>query len=90
MRRTGDPNVVRKAGAKASKWSKLTSAQFREWSPRTRARYSLALSLLADQPMEVRTKTVQRATRPNGSFNVSKLLNIATMAYVESHDIGDA
>lgn len=86
-RRTGDPNVTRKPGAKATEWSNFISSQFGELSPRTRARFKLAMSLLDGQPEKVRQETMQRATRGNGSFNFSKLLDMAIMIYVAKTDV---
>jgi hypothetical protein len=84
LRRTGDPNVTLKPGAKAGDGSKRTSSLFPEWSPRTRARFQQAMSLLQGQPLKIKRETVQRAIRSNGSVNVSKLVDMATMIYVSS------
>jgi hypothetical protein len=86
LRRTGDPNMTRKPGVAASDWSKWISSTFSESSPRTRARYKLAMALLADQPKDVQQEAIRAATRANGSVNVSRFADIAATIYVESHD----
>jgi hypothetical protein len=80
QRRNGDPATVCKAGRPRSNSVASIEATFPEWSPRTRARYKRACLLLARTP-QLR-EVIERATRPNGSINVSRLLEMATTAYV--------
>jgi hypothetical protein len=82
LRRAGDPNITRKAGPKPTELSEFISSQFREWSPRTRARYKQGFRLLASLPEEIRKETAQRAIRSNGSVNVSKMVGMAAATYV--------
>jgi hypothetical protein len=79
QRRNGDPGKVRKAGRRRSEWSALVENMFREWSPRTRARFKTAMTMLGQ---EDRKEVIQLATRPNGSVNVSRMLEMAIMRYV--------
>ena len=44
------------------------------------ARYRLALSFLDDQ--DERIEVIKLATRPNGSLNVSRMLDVAAMRAV--------
>ena len=75
LRRAGDPNRVRKPGWKTSEARNL----MREWSPRTFARFTLAMRMLEDAGIGVEEKqrAIKAASRPNGSMNVAKLLRIA-------------
>ena len=78
-RRTGDANRVRKAGRKKSK---VRSLMPEGWSPRTCTRFVHAMDMLwaACDQGEVK-RAIEAATRPNGSLNVSKPLDIAFIHY---------
>jgi hypothetical protein len=52
---------------------------FREWNPRTRARYKTAMTLLGQEDQK---EVIQLVTRPNGSVNVSRMLEMAIVRYV--------
>jgi hypothetical protein len=71
-RRAGDPARVRKPGRKPSPVNKALP---------TRARFNAALKLLHAAGKDAKP-VIQRASRPNGSMNVSRLLEMAAMAYV--------
>jgi hypothetical protein len=81
QRPNGDPEKVRKAGRHRSEWSAWVEDQFREWSPRTRARYKTATRLLGKLGDQERKEAVRLATRPNGSVNVSQMLDMAMFAH---------
>ena len=79
LRRCGDPNRVGKRGPKRPQWQQGFRAMFPNYSPRTQARQITAFKLLSALGSEAHNPAVAQATRPNGSLNVSKLLNIAIM-----------
>jgi hypothetical protein len=87
LRRTGDPNVVRKAGAKPKPMRQINAWGLRDASPRTLARLARACRLLDGQPEAVKVETLERATRSNGSVNTSKLLDMATMISIASSEV---
>jgi hypothetical protein len=82
QRRNGDPAKVRKVGRPRSERSALVDQMFSEWSPRTRARYKAAMTLLGVLESQEQLETVQLATRPNGSVNVSRMFDMAVARYV--------
>jgi hypothetical protein len=84
LRRTDNPNVTRRAGPKTTAVSRMLA----QWSPSTRARYRQALRMLCGESQDVVIEMIQRASRSNGSVNVSKLLDMAACAYVARHDGG--
>jgi hypothetical protein len=73
LRRAGDPAKTRKPGPEPR--SDFYAQLFPEWSARTLARYRLDDQ---DERMEV----IKLATRPNGSVNVSRMLDMAAMRAV--------
>lgn len=81
LRRTGDPQEVRRAGRKPS--TDLMSLFMRknvpEWSDRTHARYQQAMVLMSDWNQKSREEVLKTAIRPNGSVNVSRLLTLVRM-----------
>ena len=78
LRRTGDPNRIGKPGPKLPEWRKALREMFQDiQSPRTHARYIEAFKLLQAFDPETRKAAIEQAGRPNGTLNVSKLLNIA-------------
>jgi hypothetical protein len=82
LRRYGDPNRVNKRGPKRPEWEQQLRAfleQGSERSPSTLARQVKAFKLLAAFGAEAQEAGVRHASRPNGSLNVSKLLNFAIM-----------
>jgi hypothetical protein len=83
QRRHGDPERVYKPGSKLAPLEEVFVAQFREFSPRSRGRILQAYRLLVSFDAETCVQAVARATRPNGSLNVSKLLDMATMMAVQ-------
>ena len=85
-RRTGDVNQTRKAGRKRDPMREMTDRLFREWSPRTRATFSAANKLLnASVDRDEAHRIMARATRPNGSMNVTRLYEMAVAHYVSAH-----
>jgi hypothetical protein len=70
-RRTGDPNKTRRAGRPRSEMLKVGRVMFREWSPRTIARWARAMRLLRSGDDDV-PAAIKRVTRPNGTMNVSE------------------
>jgi hypothetical protein len=87
-RRTGDPKQVGKPGRPPDPIIGMWRDQMCEfgWSPRTMARYVEAMALLRDMDMETKRAAVKAATRPNGSMNVSKLLDIAIMTLMHEQE----
>src|SRR6266481_8229431 len=80
LRRHGDPKWDAKPGPKPLEWRKeMREKFFPEMSPRTWARYCKAFLLLHSPGVsnEDRNWAFEQASRPNGSVNVSKLLDIA-------------
>ena len=77
LRRTDDPNRVRKSGPKPSENRSLLT-------PRARARFAQAMRILEDAGggAEEKLQAIRAARRPNGSLNVSKLLGIAIRRYI--------
>ena len=81
-RRHGDSNAVQKSGRKRKSIGRQMFEH--DWSPRTIARFDKAHRLAA-RIHEVAgfndafEKAVQSATRPDGSLNVSKLLDTIEM-----------
>ena len=78
----GDANRVGKPGPKRSE--SVTRSLFGEWSPSTRARFddAMRMPLSAGCSQEQVEQAIKAASRPNGSMNVSKLLDMAAMRYV--------
>src|SRR3954447_25411761 len=81
LRRTGDPCRTRKSGPKPSTLAQMR-ALLPEWSERTLSRYKLAMMLFPNA--EERRQGIAAASRPNGSVNVSRFLDIAVMACVRA------
>jgi hypothetical protein len=79
LRRAGDPAKTRKPGPEPR--SDFYAQLFPEWSARTLARYRLAMSFLDDQ--DERIEVIKLATRPSGSVNVSRMLDMAAMRAVK-------
>src|SRR3954452_23181247 len=82
LRRTGDPLRTRRSGPKPSALVAAQRELLRDCSDRAFARYRLALELLPSK--EDRKRAIAAASRPNGSLNISKLLDIAMTAAVRS------
>jgi hypothetical protein len=82
-RRTGDPAKARKPGRKRDPVLMAYRGILGDWSPRTLGRYALAMRLLPDE--EARLAVIQRATRSNGSLNVSRMLDLAAMEFVKRY-----
>jgi hypothetical protein len=73
-RRTGDPIKTRRPGRKKDELTVLYENLFRDWSPRTRARFTATMRLLDESE---RTEAIKRATRASGLMSVSRLLMLA-------------
>jgi hypothetical protein len=86
QRRAGNPEKVGKRGPKSPEWRKTLREMFQEQSPRTHARYIKAFKLLQAFDAEARKAAIMQASRPNGSLNVSKLLDIAIMMTLAEDD----
>jgi hypothetical protein len=82
-RRTGDANQARKRGPKPSPWLDYLRTLFPNYSPRTRARFAEAMALLSPCGEEVRQRAITAASRPNGSLNVSHLVDLAALMRAE-------
>jgi hypothetical protein len=80
QRRNGDPEKVCKAGRRQSELSAQAKWVFPNASPTTRARWKAAMKLLGGDPEA--GEVVRRATRPNGSVNVSRMLEMAIATYL--------
>jgi hypothetical protein len=78
-RRHGSVDVKHKTGPKPGTRPDLDfhRSLFRDWSPRTIARFTEAMRAMSMAPDEKRIETIKAATRPNGSVNVSKLCELA-------------
>ena len=86
VRRAGDPSTVGKPGRKRSP-ERLPMEEMgvsAEWSPRTFARFKQAIEMLREVGgVEEVKQPIEAATRSNRSLNVSKLVRIAAMRYIE-------
>ena len=78
LRRCGDPNRVGKRGPSGRNGSK-GFAHVPKLQPAHPGAPITAFKLLSALGSEAHNAAVAQATRPNGSLNVSKLLNIAIM-----------
>jgi hypothetical protein len=81
LRRHGDANKVGKPGVKVAEWQQRLLAEHAHdgRSPRTLARLVKAFELLAELDVEQRHAVLALAARPNGSVNVSALLDFASL-----------
>jgi hypothetical protein len=77
QRRTGDASQTRKRGPRPSPWLEYLRDLLPEYSPRTRARYAQAMSWLSPHGQEAMKSAIDAATRPNGTVNVTRLIEIA-------------
>jgi len=84
-RRTGDPHETRKPGRKQDEQQKRIQDMFREWSPRTQARFCAAMRLLNGIDQAEAKKVIERATRRNGSMSVLRLYETAVVLYIDAH-----
>jgi hypothetical protein len=80
LRRTGDPRMVRKSGPDRSHLRKTFEdlGVTEQWSPRTSARFLAACRLIFDLGGHaIAVDALEKASRPNGTVNVSKLERLA-------------
>src|SRR4051812_5922697 len=82
VRRTGNSLMTRKPGPTSSKTSLMLTTLFPDWSASRCSRYKLAMALCPN--LEERNRVIGAATRPNGSLNVRKLLDMAAIAFALS------
>jgi hypothetical protein len=59
------------------------------WSPRTQARYAAAMENLDQCSAKARIRVVEACTRPNGSINVSQLLEYSLELWELEHPSSD-
>jgi hypothetical protein len=85
QRRHGDPGKVCKAGRPRSELSTRAEWVFPNASLSTRGRWKAAMKLLSGDPEA--GEVVRRATRPNGSVNVSRLLEMAIVRYFTKEEV---
>jgi hypothetical protein len=78
-RRHGSPDKKHKPGPKRREYRQMFRPMLGEWSPRTQARWLLAQKLVPSKELQ---KLIKRASRPNGSLNVSRLLEMAAVRFV--------
>ena len=88
QRRTGYPSGIGKAGRKRS-WQRLLIEEEgldTAWSSRTCTRYVQAVGMLCEAGCDTEDldRAIDRAQRPNGTLNVSRLLEIAFKHYATS------
>lgn len=80
-RRTGSAEQTRRAGRKPSPYlTHMRTLIGRDWSRSTLYRYTLAMSLMRDLDDETKKAAIAAAARPNGTINVSKMLELAASA----------
>jgi hypothetical protein len=78
-RRHGSADEVRKPGRPRDRALDTYRSLFREWSPRTLARYKRAMDIVHGLNLAEgeRQKFIETHTRPNGTLNVSAMLFLA-------------
>jgi len=78
-RRNGDPAATRKRGPRPHAQRAQIDKMFRDGSLRTRARYRRAFALLeaCGEDFDHLETVLRLCTRPNGSMNAAKLLELA-------------
>ncbi len=79
QRRTGDPATTRKPGRPLDRVTQVMRALHLDYSPRTVARYRKAMHLLDRFDDGSKKRVLVAATRPNGTINVSRLLDLALL-----------
>jgi hypothetical protein len=79
QRRHGSADEVRKPGRPRDQVLDTYRSLFREWSPRTLARYKRAMDIARGLNLAEgeKQKFVETHTRPNGTLNVSAMLFLA-------------
>lgn len=81
VRRGGDASKKRKPGPNPDKWRADSRKTLGEMSDRTFARYEPATRMLREANIDFKP-FFEAATRPNGSFNVSRLYCLAVFAVI--------
>jgi hypothetical protein len=92
QRRTGATDLARKRGRPADKGRAFYRNLFSDYSPRTFLRYVKAIERLAELSKQdtqaLKTAAIKAASRPNGSMNILRLLEIAegkAAMYIATH-----
>jgi hypothetical protein len=95
QRRTGATDLARKRGRPADKGRAFYRNLFSDYSPRTFSRYVKAMDILErlaelskQDTQALKAAAIKAASRPNGSMNISRLLEIAegkAAMYIATH-----
>lgn len=91
QRRAGSPHATGRPGPAPDPYREFCRQLFSDWSDRTFSRYFATCQLLSEMGgPDLRAWATARATRANGSINLSKLENIALILEDEWRRGGDA